>query len=181
MLSQLSGPSLLEPDFQFKYILVDIRDLDSAALLSSNRVEDNLLAILTRLADPAAAIRQILARIASLEGPARRDAFAQFLILSGMRRLSRTVKEEAQKMPILNDILDHEVIGPAILQGRREGRQEGLQEGRKELIVRILEKRFGQIPEWVETRLLSLSAAELDELAVRILDASGLGELFSTS
>lgn len=73
-------------------------------------------------------------------------------------------------MPVLNDILDHEVIGPAILQGRREGQQEVLR--------RILEKRFGQISRWVDSRLLSLSAAELDDLAVRILDASGLEELF---
>ncbi len=30
-------------------------------------------------------------------------------------------------MPVLNDILEHEVLGPAILQGRREGRREGRQ------------------------------------------------------
>jgi Domain of unknown function (DUF4351) len=77
-----------------------------------------------------------------------------------------TTKEEAQKMPILNDILEHQVIGPAILQGRQE------------VLRRQLEKRFGRIPNWVEARLLNLSAVELDELAVRLLDASNLAELF---
>jgi predicted transposase YdaD len=166
---------------------VDARDLDGGLLLASKRVEDNLLAILTRLEDQTGAIRQILVRIASLDDPARRDAFAQFLIISGMRRLGQTIKEEAQKMPILNDILDHEVIGPAILQGRREGRQEGLQEGRQEgrqeglqaVTRRLLEKRFGQIPAWVETRLANLSTAELYDLAERILDTSNLEQLFS--
>ncbi len=117
-------------------------------------------------------------------------------------------------MPILLDIMDHEVIGPAIrkgleqgrqegrlegrqegrlegrqegrLEGRQEGRLEGRQEGRQEafreacqnLVRRLLEKRFGEIPVWAEARLAELSAAELEELAVRIFDTSHLEELF---
>jgi hypothetical protein len=87
-----------------------------------------------------------------------------------VRRLARTIKEEAQKMPILNDILDHEVIGPAILQGR--------QEGRREVLRSLLERHFGRIPEWAEARLASLSADDLDGLVARILDASHIEEIF---
>jgi hypothetical protein len=73
-------------------------------------------------------------------------------------------------MPILNDIMDHEVIGPLIRQGRQEGRQD--------VLHRQLEKRFGHLPAWVETHLKSLPGADLDDLAVRILDAHRLEELF---
>jgi hypothetical protein len=69
MSGELSGPSSKAPEFAFGYTLVDIRELDGAVLLASNRVEDNLLAILTRLRDRAAAIRQILIRISSLGSP----------------------------------------------------------------------------------------------------------------
>jgi hypothetical protein len=41
-----------------------------------------------------------------------------------------------------------------------------------------LKKRFGQISDWIETNLMSLSAADLDDLAVRVLDASRLEDLF---
>jgi predicted transposase YdaD len=173
MNSRLTGP-----DSAFQYTLIDARDLDGAQLLASERIEDNLIAILTKLEDRTVAIRSILERIAGLEKSARRDALAQFLIISGMRTLEETIKEEALKMPILNDIMDHKVLGPAILQGRREGRQEGLQEGRHAMLRRILEKRFGQIPEWVEKRLTGLPAADLDEVGVRILDAAGFEDLF---
>jgi predicted transposase YdaD len=169
MNSRLNGP-----DFTFQYSLIDARELDGAQLLASKRIEDNLIAILTGLEDRTGAIRQILGRIASLEKPARRDALAQFLVISGIRRLAQAITEEAHKMPILNDIMDHEVLGPAI----RQGRQEGKQEGKQEMLRRILEKRFGQIPDWVETRLTSLPAADLDELGVHILDASGFQDLF---
>ena len=173
MSAGLSGP-----DFAFQYTLLDFRDLDGAALLESSHIEDNLLAILARLQDQRAAVRQILRRIASLDETARRAAFAQFLIISGLRRLGQTIKEEAQKMPIMNDILDHDLLGPAILQGRQEGRQEGRKEGQQELLRLQLERRFGRIPGWAEARLASLSATELDDVAIRVLDASSFEELF---
>ena len=77
-------------------------------------------------------------------------------------------------MPILNDILSHEVIGPAILQGRQEGRLEG----RLEILKRQLEKCFGPIPAWLEPRLATLSTSEDDEVAIRILDTERLEDLF---
>jgi predicted transposase YdaD len=180
-----------KPGFSFRYELVDIRDLDADLLLASPRIEDNLLAILMRLPDRAGAVRQILGRIARLEEPARRAAFAQFLIISGLRRLSSSVEEEAEKMPILNDIMDHEVIGPAIRkglqqglqqgrqEGRREGRQQGLKEGQQNIVRRQLEKRFGALPERVGKRLEEMSAAELEEISIRIFEAENLESLFS--
>jgi len=170
MAASLSGPDPAQPDFSFRYTLIDIRDLEGAPLLASEHIEDNVLAILTRLQDRVATVRRILERIATLEEPARRTMLSQLLIISGLRRLEQTIKEEAQKMPILNSILSHQVIGPAIRQGRKEGR--------KEILRRQLEKRFGLVPDWVEDRLGSLSASELGEVAVRLLDVERLEELF---
>jgi len=174
MKDTLRGGDPSRPDFAFQYTLLDFRDLDGAVLLASDHVEENLLAILAQLRDQGDAIRQILARIASLEEPVRHVAFAQFLIISGLRRLGQTIKEEAQRMPILNDILDHDLLGPAILQGR----QEGLQEGQQKIVRIILDKRLGVIPEWVEARLRILSAGELDAIAKRALDTESFEDLF---
>jgi predicted transposase YdaD len=194
MKASLTEPDEVQPDLAFRYSLVDIRTLDGAALLSSSRIQDNLLAVLTRLPQRMEAIREILERIANLEAPARREAFAQFLIISGLRKLEPAIRQEAQTMPILNDILDHQVIGPAIReglqqglekglqqgreQGLQQGRELGLQQGRLEILRRLLEKRFGPLPNAAATRLYALSETELDQLALRILDASTLDELF---
>ncbi len=174
--------SLTGPDLTFRYSLFDIRTLDGSALLASASIQDNLLAVLTRLPDRLDVVREILARIAKLETFAMREAFAQFLIISGLRKLEPAVREEAQKMPILNDILDHQVIGPAIReglqQGMKQGLEQGMQKGRKEILRRQLEKRFGPLPNAIETQLSILSEAQLDELALRLLDARTLDELF---
>jgi hypothetical protein len=158
-----------EEEFTFSYTLIDRRTLDGEILLSSAAIEDNLLAILTRLRDQKAAIRQILKRIASLDAAERKSAFAQFLIISGLRRLAPAIREEAQNMPILNDIMDHEVIGPAIRQGEKSASLK--------LVKLFIEKRFGAIPASVEARLADMSTAELDLIAERAFDGASLEEL----
>jgi predicted transposase YdaD len=178
-------PDSDQPDFLFRYNLVDIRDLDANLLLASPRIEDNVLAILTHLQNQAATVRQILERIASLEPPQRRSALAQLLVISKLRDLAKVVQEETRKMPILDDIMDHDVLGPVLRQGRNEGRKEGRQEGREEaarsFVRRSLEQRFKMVPSWVEARLTSLNATELDTLFDRIPEASAITDLFPDS
>lgn len=69
-------------------------------------------------------------------------------------------------MPVVIDLLDNAIIGPAF------------NDGRLSIIQRQITHRFGQIPDWVEARLKMLSRAEFDPLADRILDARRLEDLF---
>jgi len=88
-------------------------------------------------------------------------------------------------MPILNDIMDHEVLGREFKKGQQLGEQRGEQRGelRGELkgelriMRRLIERRFGSVPDWAEERLSKLSAAELEALSVRVLDGGSLAEL----
>jgi len=47
------------------------------------------------------------------------------------------------------------------------------------LLRRLIEERFGPIPQWAEDRLATRSAAELEELGVRVLKAKTIEELFA--
>jgi hypothetical protein len=156
-------------DVWFRYRSVDIRDLDGDRLLESEEVGDNVIAILTRLRDHKAAVRRIVERIAGLAAADRNAALGQLLILAGLRHLEEAVEQEARKMPILNDILDHKVLG-------REFKR-GLQQGELTVLRRLIEKRFGAIPSWAEERLASRSTAELEELSVRVLDVESIEDL----
>ena len=165
---------LVGPDHTCRYTVVDIRTLDSEPLLSSPLPADNVIAILTRLRDRKTAIRRILSGIGTLKSEARDAAFAQLLILAGLRKLEAAVRTEVQNMPIMHDIMDHEIIGPAIRQGLQQGRQEEA----VSILRRQIEKRFGSLPTWTEERLIQLSITELEDLSVRVLDATGIDELF---
>jgi predicted transposase YdaD len=90
-------------------------------------------------------------------------------------------------MPIDIDIREHEVLGPMFKEaeqkgrqeGRREGRQEGLQEGELTVLRRLIEKRFGALPGWAGEKLAALSASELEDLSMRVLDAKSVEELLT--
>jgi hypothetical protein len=85
--------------------------------------------------------------------------------------LEEVVEEEIRKMPILNDIMDHKVLGREYKRGAQE---EALTIAR-----RLIEKRFGAIPAWAEERLNSFPTVELETLSVRVQDAKNLEDLLT--
>jgi hypothetical protein len=164
----------------FSYEAVDLRNLDGEALLESEEVSDNVIAILAHLRDHQEAVRRIVGRIARLEPAARESAIEQLFILAGLRRLEEIVEREARKMPIYIDILENKVLGREFKKGLQEGRQEGRQEGELAILRRQIEKRFGSLPSWAEQRLAGTSTEQLEELATRVLDAASLEDLLGS-
>jgi hypothetical protein len=174
-------------DFWLRYHLVDVRDLDGEALLASANPGDNIIALLTRLGERTDTVLRILERIAAAPDAERSRAMAELLILACLRKRDGAVREEAKKMPILNDIMDSEIFGPLIRQGRAEGRAEGRVEGEVEgrvkgqvaLLLRLMEKRFGAVPRRYRTRLAALAPAELESVGLRLMDAERIEDLFA--
>ena len=120
--SLLNMKSKMElPALSFAYTIVDARDLDGERLLESTEISDNIVAVLARIPDRKEAVGKILKRIAELPSGEREEAFRALLIIAGLRRMATLVKQEAMQVPVLNDIMDHEVIGPAIRQGLEQG------------------------------------------------------------
>ena len=70
-------------------------------------------------------------------------------------------------------------------QGRQEGRQQGRQEGRQEgrqaeavaMTLRQLQRRCGPLPSAQQTRIQTLSLADLEALADALLDFQGAADL----
>jgi hypothetical protein len=63
-------------------------------------------------------------------------------------------------------------------EGRQEGRQEGEQMGRRAgeaaLLLRLLERRFGPLPDWAKDRIAGADTVTLEEWGLRVLDAGSL-------
>ena len=64
-----------------------------------------------------------------------------------------------------------------IEQGRTEGRHEGRAEGRAGIVLRLLELRFGELPDAVHEQVRGASAAELEGWAEAVLTAGSLHEV----
>ena len=165
----------------FQYRLIDIRELDGEALINSARVGDNILSLLARLPDREDAIRRVLAGIAEGREVDRETALEALLVIAGLRHLEETVEQEIKKMPVLNDILENKVLGREYKRGIEEGVQQGVrqgvQQGELTLLRRMIEGRFGILPEWADARLSRSSSSEIEAFSLRLLDATSLEEL----
>jgi hypothetical protein len=165
------SPELNGPALTFKYRLIDIRDLDGRRLLESEHIGDNIIAILTRLADPEAALDCVLKRIETLPPGERQAAFNRLAIIAGLRKpLYEVIRQEAKRMPIELDISEHPMAVEYYALGSQE---EALK-----LIRRMIQERFGAAPGWADERLKALTTAELEDLAIRVLKAESLEALF---
>ncbi|KFI22576.1 Rpn family recombination-promoting nuclease/putative transposase [Nitrosococcus oceani] len=71
-----------------------------------------------------------------------------------------------------------EGIQQGIQEGIQQGIQEGIQQGEVQVLRRLLARRFGSLPEWVEARLQAADTAALEEWAERVLEAATLDEVF---
>ena len=58
--------------------------------------------------------------------------------------------------------------------------EEGQIEGERALVRRQLERRFGVLPAWVEERIAAADTTALEQLGLRLLDATSLEEVFRT-
>ena len=163
-------PELRGPDQLVRWTVLDIRELDAEPLLESPEVSDNVIGVLARLRDRRRAVRRILERCAELPKGRRDEALEQLALLSGLRRMVTLVKEEAHDMPVIIDLNENEILGPAY--------RKGLREGELAMLRRQILKRFAEVPEWTEERLAVMSPAELEVLGERLLQAGSLEDLF---
>jgi len=66
-------------------------------------------------------------------------------------------------------------------EGKKEGKEEGKEEGKveegKRLILRLLQKRVGELPGEVIASMQSLSVTNLEELGEALLDFTGIDDL----
>ena len=62
-------------------------------------------------------------------------------------------------------------------EGRQEGKQEGKQEGEKNLILRLLHRRIGEIDALLIERITGLSIEQLENLGEALLDFSSVADL----
>jgi hypothetical protein len=83
------------------------------------------------------------------------------------------ILEEEINMPYISSF---ERAG--IEKGLEKGLQQGLQQGQARLLTRQLDRRFGELPQWVKNKLDAASAEELETWADTILVAASLEEVF---
>lgn len=81
-------------------------------------------------------------------------------------------------IPIDSSILDHPMIQDLVLEREARVKAEGKAEGEAALLRRLLERRFGALPEWAVSRLQTADTTALETWGLRLIDAPSLEEVF---
>lgn len=70
------------------------------------------------------------------------------------------------------------MLADRIEEWGEEFKREGRQEGEATLLLRQLRKRFGELPDWVSTRLQQATPEQLEHWGERLLEVDSLSALF---
>ncbi len=147
-------------DTRIAYRLIDIRTLESEALISSGRPGDLALAMLAnggpeRLGD-------IIHRAGQLRGSGRQRVLAQLVLLCGLRHLTGKLTMELKTMGATINIAKNEILHDLVRDGQAS-------------VIRImLEVKFGKLPKWVDERLSQAKLADVDRWARKFVTADSL-------
>ena len=68
-------------------------------------------------------------------------------------------------------------LAEGLRQGLEQGLEQGQQEGERNILVRLLQKRFGPLSDAQRARIQSASSAEIEAWSERLFDASTAAEV----
>ena len=182
------------PSLDFRYSILNLREMDGAELLASDDWADNEFALLTK-SDPEKVIQVVLDKLRMLEGPDQAAAATTFVIIGGILGMEEEFERRIDSQMI--DLMENKVLGPVIQKGldealergvdqglqrgRQAGRQAGRVEGASRILRRLLEKRFGPLPPWAGAKLASASEETLEAWTLRLDDATQLENILISS
>jgi hypothetical protein len=122
--------------------------------------------------DPDLAARVASAAIVASAGidAERSRLYLDLILLS----LSENARRALQSMNSLGFEYQSDFARKYVAQGRAEGKAEGRAEGRAEIVLKLLERRFGPLASDIRGRLHNATATQLDTVAEQLLTAPTL-------
>jgi hypothetical protein len=120
-------------------------------------------------------LQRVEAQLHKLNGEEKHDAANLCMIISAIMGIGAEVVKRIHMI----DIMELEVIGPAIRQGIEQGIEQGKTLGTRGTLSRQLTLKFGPLPEHATARLDRATEAELSSWEERVLTARTLDEVFS--
>ncbi|MFT4099915.1 MAG: Rpn family recombination-promoting nuclease/putative transposase [Burkholderiaceae bacterium] len=186
-----ASPEALQPYTpRLRYHLLDEHRIAEAARAAGKALPDNLAGVAVGIEtmrsrpEMQALGRTLLARLALLP-PERFDAlgavFTEWVNQVVVRRLGLD-----ENTRLLANIQEVEMLSEQRgdlaeifrSEGREQGREEGREEAREQLLLSLLRHRFGDLPDAVVARVEAGSATDVEQWALRVLDARTLDAVF---
>lgn len=160
------------PVLEFRFEVINLRELDAGPLLASDDWADIVLALLAK-GDYERVLAIAVPRLREMSAADRAWASGTLILLSGILGIAKLVHERMKEANVIN-VMENEVLAPLIIQQYEKGRDEGRQEAMQTVLIEQLTDKFGPLPAWATARLQSASNEDLHTWAKRVLHTASL-------
>lgn len=92
-------------------------------------------------------------------------------------RINQDLDQDDRELVMRLEPLYQQDRARAIKEGKEEGKKEGQQEGEQRLVIRQLNRRFGEVDTSLIERVRGLSIEKLEELGEALLDFAVVADL----
>ena len=166
----------------YEYEILRLKDVVAKEFVDSESAPERILAVLCESTDPRETIRMILGSWKHLPASEISENINDLAVLSQLRNRDTIVKEESKDMPIEIDLRENAFFKWAeergMAQGVTQGMAQGVAQGESKTLMKILERRFGHIPEGIRAKVASADTSTLDTWVDRVIDAESLDAVF---
>ncbi|MFN6528780.1 Rpn family recombination-promoting nuclease/putative transposase [Nostoc sp. ChiSLP03a] len=139
------------------------------------------LAPLTATTQPQILLQQVVGKVNQLEPRQRPEISAYTQILAGLKYNQDLIRQLFREGMMRESVIYQEILAEGEQRGEQRGREQGREEGRKTegqlLILRLLSRRVGELPQEVLNRIETLSLEQLENLGEALLDFQAIADL----
>jgi len=149
------------------YRVIRLWEEDAAVLLDDPALLP--LATLAATTTPEPLLQSVAQRVNQLEDSRRQEVLDYAKILAGLRFEGDLIRQIFREGMMRESVIVQEIL--------EEGRQEGRQEEGRSLILRLLTRQVGDVPEALRSRISTLSLEQLESLGEALLDFGAIADL----
>ncbi len=122
---------------------------------------------------PEELLQRVAAQVQRLDDRQRRHVSNYTQILAGLKYQKAMIRQLFQEGMMRESVIYQEILE----EGRQEGRKEGRQEGSQSLVLRLLHRSLGPLPQVMQAQVVALSLTQLEALAEDLLEFQAISDL----
>jgi predicted transposase YdaD len=160
---------------QHRFKVIRLWEIPTQQLLSSPGLLP--FAVLSKTQNPTKVLEKVAKRIETVtDTRERNNLVASTAVIAGLVLDKITIKRLLREEIMKESVIYQEIEGI----GEAKGLERGLERGRQQevnLILKLLQRRIGEIPQDFITRINNLSVEELENLGEALLDFNSQSDL----
>ena len=157
------------PQLRHEFNILRLWEIPTDQLLQSSGLLP--FAVLSQTQNPVQVLEQVARRIEAIDNPKEQsDLSATTAILAGLVLDKMIIRQLLREDIMKESVIYQDIQETSEAKGFQTGIQTGIQQGEANLVLRLLHRRIGDIPQYISDKIRGLSVEQLENLGEALLD-----------